>query len=96
MHKVIYKWWSFDYIDSQRVDELFEKLNKKQFIKVGNSIRDTYDVKCIVEVSEDEEIIFNSLKNENEYINKKVREEISKYPYDITPWIVKNMILKYK
>jgi len=96
MHKVIYKWGWFDYINSDRVDEIFTKWKKREIIKIWNNIKDTINIKSIDEVSEDEEMIYKVLKNQNSYINKKVREEIEKYPYELSLKIVENMINKYK
>lgn len=96
MHKITYKKWKFDYIDSSRVPELFEKMQKKQVIMVWKNIRDTFNIVDVVELTKDEEMIYNLLKNENEYINSKVEYEISIYNWKITPWVIKAMIIKYK
>lgn len=97
MHRINYKGWDFDYIDSARVPELFEKMDKrKKAIMVWNNIRDTFDIKNVVEVKEEDAMIYDLLKNSDSYTEKKVIEEISRYPYKISSKIVENMIIKYK
>lgn len=97
MHRINYKWWDFDYIDSSRVPELFKKMqNREKAIMVWNNIRDTYDIKNVVEVKPEDAMIYELLKNTDSYTEKKVLEEISKYPYKLTAKVVENMIIKYK
>jgi len=97
MHRINYKGWDFDYIDSKRVPELFEKMEKrKKAIMVWNNIRDTFDIKNVVEVKEEDAMIYELLKNVDTYTEKKVLEEIEKYTYKLSAKVVENMILKYK
>lgn len=95
MHKVIYTKWDIDYIDSSRVKELFEKINTKKHIMVGENIRDSLTIKSVVKLSQEQEMIYNLLKNESEYINREVNNEIKLYNKEITPQVIKNMIIKY-
>ena len=96
MHKITYSKWDIDYIDSDRIDDLFEKIKKRQFIKVWENIRDSITVKSVVKMTPEELMIYNLLKKENSFVNKKVNEEIKVYFRELTPPVVKNMILKYK
>lgn len=97
MHRINYKWGDFDYIDSKRVPELFEKMDKrKKAIMVWNNIRDTFDIKNVVEVKPEDAMIYDLLKNTDSYTEKKVLEEIERYPYKLNSKIVENMITKYK
>ena len=54
------------------------------------------DIKSVKEMTESEEMIYNLLKNENEYVNKKVKEEVDMYFKELTPGVMKNIIAKYK
>ena len=96
MHKIIYTKGDIDYIESDRIEELFEKIQKRQFIMVGENIRDSITIKSVVKMSDEEIMIFELLKKENPYINRKVNEELRVYLKELTPAVVKNMILKYK
>lgn len=97
MHRINYKWWDFDYIDSSRVPELFKKMqNREKAIMVWNNIRDTYDIKNVVEVKPEDAMIYELLKNIDSYTEKKVLEEIEKYNFKLTAKVVENMIIKYK
>ncbi len=97
MHRINYKGGDFDYIDSARVPELFEKMEKrKKAIMVWKNIRDTFDIKNVVEVKEEDAMIYELLKSVDNYTEKKVLEAIELYPYKLSGEVVKNMILKYK
>lgn len=97
MHRINYKGGDFDYIDSERVPELFDKMEKRvKAIMVWNNIRDTFDIKNVVEVKKEDAMIYDLLKKVDNYTEKKVLEEIARYPYKINSTIVENMIIKYK
>jgi len=96
MHKIIYSKGEIDYIESDRVPELFEKIQKRKHIMVGENIRDSITVKNVVKMTDEEIMIHELLKNENSFIQRKVKEEIKLYFKELTPPVVKNMILKYK
>lgn len=97
MHRINYKGGDFDYMDSKRVPELYrDMLARKKAIMVWNNIRDTFDIKNVVEVKPEEAMIFELLKEVDSYTEKEVRKEINLYNNKLSPQVVKNMILKYK
>ena len=97
MHKITYKWWDFDYIESDRVPELFRKMEqRKKAIMVCNNIRDTFDIRNVVEVNPEDFMIYELLKNVDSYTEKKVLQEISVYTNKLSSKVVQNMIDAYK
>lgn len=95
-HRINYKGGDFDYIDSERVPELLKKLQRKQFFMVGENIRDSFQVNSVVKAKEEDYMIYELLKDVDSHTEKKVLEEIEKYTYKLTYWVVRNMIEKYK
>ena len=97
MHRINYKGGDFDYIDSKRVPEIYEKMLKRlKAIMVWENIRDTMDIKNVVRVKKEDAMIYELLKKQTNYIENKVLEEIEKYTHKITSKVVENMIVKHK
>jgi len=50
----------------------------------------------VVEVTEEDQMIYELLRKQNSYVEKKVLGEIAVYPYKLDSKVVEKMIKKYK
>ena len=96
MHKITYSKGEIEYIESERVGELYEKIQKRAFVMIGENIRDTITIKSVVKMTDDEVLAYDILKEENILIQNKVKDEIKVYYGRLTSGVIKAMIKKYK
>lgn len=70
-------------------------LKTEQFVDIWGTIHNKFNILYIKPIKMDEEV-FSLLKNEPEKIRDAVKKEIKLYKNKLTPWVVRNMIEKYK
>jgi len=80
MHKIILKNKNFYMIPTDKFIYYVNLWKKEKIIVLNN----------------EDEMIYNLLKDESDFINRSVNDEIKVYCKQLTPGVVESMILKYK
>jgi len=97
MHKIILKNKNFYMIPTDKFIYYVNLWKKEKIIVLNNEDAfDTFEIKRIIKITDQEKMIYNLLKDESDFINRSVNDEIKVYCKQLTPGVVESMILKYK
>lgn len=82
-------------LGEQAFKKIEQALKTEQFVDIWWTIHNKFNILYIKPIQIEEEIL-HLLNQQPERIREEVKKEIKLYKNKITPWVVQNMIDKYK